>query len=168
MYWTVIGVVVAFEYLAEWLISWLPFYWEIKTVFLLFLSLPQTQGSTYVYTTYLQPFILQNESDLDVGIVAIQRNVMTFIQEKLTAAWDLFWSLSNRNTHTPHSANFRPSAPSQLSWLYSSYVWRSAINLVQPGPDAYSTTLTTPPLNNNAGGSEIPSTPLAPSALHMN
>jgi len=63
MYWSVIGAFVAFEYLAEWLISWqvifpplapcdhltlallpsrLPFYWELKTAFLLFLSLPQT------------------------------------------------------------------------------------------------------------------------------
>ena len=75
----------------------LPFYWEIKTVFLLFMSLPQIQvhlssfsfvdhithttrpkGSTYVYTTYLQPFLLQNETDLDAGIVGIQRNIPFF------------------------------------------------------------------------------------------
>ena len=64
MYWSVIGAVVAFEYIAEWLISWqvltidysvrhtsqtipsscrLPFYWEVKTLFFLYLSLPQIQ-----------------------------------------------------------------------------------------------------------------------------
>jgi len=47
-YWVVVGAVVAFEYTAEWLLSWLPFYWEIKTLFLLFLSLPQFEGSTYL------------------------------------------------------------------------------------------------------------------------
>ncbi|KJA25865.1 hypothetical protein HYPSUDRAFT_160465, partial [Hypholoma sublateritium FD-334 SS-4] len=92
MYWAVIGAFVAFEYLAEWTISWLPFYWEIKTLFLLYLSLPQTQGSTYVYTTYLQPFFARNEADLDAGIIAIQRNVVTFIQGKLSGIWDLFWT----------------------------------------------------------------------------
>jgi receptor expression-enhancing protein 1/2/3/4 len=40
-YWIIIGGVVAFEYTAEWLLCWFPFYWEIKTLFLLFLSLPQ-------------------------------------------------------------------------------------------------------------------------------
>jgi receptor expression-enhancing protein 1/2/3/4 len=59
MYWTVIGAFVAFQYTAEWLISWyvyqhlmclrlirasrFPFYFEIKTLFLLFLALPQIQ-----------------------------------------------------------------------------------------------------------------------------
>lgn len=59
-YWAVVGAFVALEYSGEWLFSWyvfiappalilsktyvrFPFYWELKTVFLLFLSLPQTQ-----------------------------------------------------------------------------------------------------------------------------
>jgi len=59
MYWSVVGAFVAFEYLAEWLISWQVTFpplapcdhyhysllgcpWELKTAFLLFLSLPQT------------------------------------------------------------------------------------------------------------------------------
>ena len=67
MYWSVIGAFVAFEYVAEWFITWyavfstsylekwylillkrIPFYWEVKTLFLLFLSLPQTQVSRLV------------------------------------------------------------------------------------------------------------------------
>ncbi|KAF9479713.1 hypothetical protein BDN70DRAFT_786350, partial [Pholiota conissans] len=105
MYWAVIGVFMAFEYVAEWTVSWqafnppdlryhsdfchkrLPFYWEVKTMFLLYLSLPQTQGSTYVYTTYLQPFLSRNEADLDAGIIAMQRNVVIFIQGKLSTVW---------------------------------------------------------------------------------
>jgi len=127
MYWTVIGAFVAFEYLAEWLISWMPFYWELKTIFLLFLSLPQTEGSTYIYNAYLQPFLLSNEADLDAGIVRIQRNVFTFVQEKASALWALLTrNRSQSQTSTPASAN------SQLSWLLSPDAWRSALNVLQP------------------------------------
>ena len=81
MYWSVIGAFVAFEYLAEWLISWqvifpplapcdhltlallpsrLPFYWELKTAFLLFLSLPQTQVGAVSHR--LRDFVLTSLS----------------------------------------------------------------------------------------------------------
>jgi receptor expression-enhancing protein 1/2/3/4 len=126
------------------------------------------QGSTYVYTTYLQPFLLQNESDLDAGIITIQRNILTFIQGKLSVVWDLVWSVSNRNTQT-QSANPEPGSTPQLSWFLSSDVWRSAINLVQASPsraDADHSTLTTPPQNKNVAASEIPSTPPFPTPQH--
>jgi len=96
MYWSVIGAFITFEYLAERLISWLPFYWEIKTVFLLFLSLPQTQGSTWIYTTYLQPFFSNNEADLDARIVLFQTNVFSFVKTQFMWLWAVVWSLLSR------------------------------------------------------------------------
>ncbi|KAJ6627092.1 TB2/DP1, HVA22 family-domain-containing protein, partial [Mycena sp. CBHHK59/15] len=96
-YWAVIGVIVAFEYLGEFLISWLPFYWEMKTLFLLFLALPQTQGSTYIYTTYLQPFFIKNEVELDAGILSIQRKTLFFVQAQLASLWQIVWGILNKN-----------------------------------------------------------------------
>lgn len=73
MYWSVVGAFVALEYVAEWVISWyvhlfqnhcqsaefvvrFPFYWELKTLFLLYLALPQTQvSSLLVIRTYMEP-----------------------------------------------------------------------------------------------------------------
>ncbi|KAK0245669.1 TB2/DP1, HVA22 family-domain-containing protein [Armillaria nabsnona] len=95
-YWTVIGAFVGFEYLVGWLISWLPFHWEIKTVFLLFLSLPQTQGSTFVYDTYLKPFFVKNHNSIDSGIISIQGSIITFIHTRLYAVWELLWSVVNK------------------------------------------------------------------------
>ncbi|ESK98051.1 receptor expression-enhancing protein 4 [Moniliophthora roreri MCA 2997] len=89
MYWTVVGLFVGFEYVAGWFVSWLPFYWELKTIFLLFLSLPQVQGSTFVYTSYLAPFLQANEQEIDAGIVALQSNILAFVQDKLAALWNL-------------------------------------------------------------------------------
>jgi len=115
MYWSVIGAFVAFEYVAEWFISWLPFYWEIKTLFLLYLSLPQTQGSTYVYTAYLQPIFSRNEHQLD----AIQRNALTFIQAKFTALWKM---LDKKAPGTSTASGGWPSTPS---------AWASVLNTFQ-------------------------------------
>jgi len=84
MYWSVVGAFVAFDYLVGWLISWFPFYWELKTLFLLFLALPQTQGSTYIYQNYFRPFLAQHESALDEGIIAFNKNAFGFVQSKLT------------------------------------------------------------------------------------
>ncbi|OCH94695.1 hypothetical protein OBBRIDRAFT_831527 [Obba rivulosa] len=95
-YWTVIGAFITFEYVAEWFISWIPFYWETKTAFLLFLSLPQTQGSTWIYDTYLHPYFEKNKANIDAGIVAAQTNVLTFLQTRLTALWQLLWDLATK------------------------------------------------------------------------
>ncbi|KAJ6604484.1 TB2/DP1, HVA22 family-domain-containing protein [Mycena vulgaris] len=107
-YWAVIGIIVAFEYLAEFLISWLPFYWELKTLFLLFLSLPQTQDSTYIYTTYLQPFFTKNEVELDAGILSIQRKTLFFAQARLAALWQFVLGALNKNAAAGQQATGTP------------------------------------------------------------
>ncbi|KAI8990470.1 TB2/DP1, HVA22 family-domain-containing protein [Trametes punicea] len=96
MYWAVVGAFVAIEYVSGWLLDWIPFYWEVRTVFLLFLALPQTQGSTWVYTTYLQPFLLKNQADIDASIAAAQTNVLTFVRSRLQVFWQTFWDLATR------------------------------------------------------------------------
>ncbi|EAU92709.2 hypothetical protein CC1G_01754 [Coprinopsis cinerea okayama7 len=100
MYWSVVGAFVAFEYIAEWFISWFPFYWECKTLFLLYLALPQTEGSTYIYQNYLRPFLAKNEAALDDGIVALQRNAFGFIQQKLTDLLTLAANALNKQGNT--------------------------------------------------------------------
>lgn len=126
MYWSVVGAFVAFEYAAEWLISWLPFYWEIKTIFLLYLAFPSTQGSTYIYTSYLQPFFARNEADLDEGIAQIQTNVLTFIRTRLAALWETIFNMLTKQQSATSSGspgtpppNGTASAPAGLQTVFS-------------------------------------------------
>ncbi|KAF7306767.1 Protein YOP1 [Mycena indigotica] len=107
-YWCVIGIIVAFEYLGEFLINWLPFYDEIKILFLLFLALPQTQGSTYVFDTFLSPWLSQHEAALDADILAIQRNVLSFAQARLGRVWELISAAVNKNAATGQQAAGAP------------------------------------------------------------
>ncbi|KAF9447805.1 hypothetical protein P691DRAFT_775871 [Macrolepiota fuliginosa MF-IS2] len=136
MYWTVVGAFVAFEYAAEWLISWLPFYWELKTAFLLYLALPQTQaspdsrpGSTYIYTTYLQPLFTQHEADFDEGIVQVQKNVLVFIQSRLTTLWEFILNAANKRQTDASTASGTPSgngtAPAQAGLQTVLGLWQT-------------------------------------------
>ncbi|KAI0673339.1 TB2/DP1, HVA22 family-domain-containing protein [Trametes maxima] len=130
MYWAVVGAFVAVEYVSGWLLDWVPFYWEARTVFLLFLALPQTQGSTWVYQTYLQPFLLKNQADIDASIAAAQTNVLTFVQSRLQVFWQTFWDLATKasananQAGTPGAASAQPAGgnPVELARsLWSSY-----------------------------------------------
>ncbi|ETW86921.1 hypothetical protein HETIRDRAFT_377595 [Heterobasidion irregulare TC 32-1] len=100
-YWAVVGAFVAFEYGAEWLLSWFPFYWEIKTAFLLYLSLPQLQGSSFIFKNYLEPFYGSHEADIDAGIASAQTETLAFAQTRLASLWEIVWSIISK---TPVSA----------------------------------------------------------------
>ncbi|KAJ2932673.1 hypothetical protein H1R20_g4426, partial [Candolleomyces eurysporus] len=150
----------------------LPFYWEVKTLFLLYLSLPQTQGSTYIYQTYLHPFLAKNEASLDAGIVALQSNALAFIQSKLT---DLFnYIARSAGAAGQQNAAGAPagSAPNPAAWqstaasLWNTY-GASVINSLGPAAAAAPGTpnATTPSQRsypttpNNARKSSASSTP---------
>ncbi|TFK90795.1 hypothetical protein K466DRAFT_596648 [Polyporus arcularius HHB13444] len=109
MYWAVVGAFVAFEYVTGWLLDWVPFYWEFRTVFLLFLSLPQTQGSTWVYQTYLQPFLVKNQADIDASISAVQSNTLAFVQSRIQVFWQTFWDLATKSAASSQAR--APGAP---------------------------------------------------------
>ncbi|KAK0456628.1 hypothetical protein EV421DRAFT_1895836 [Armillaria borealis] len=153
-YWTVIGAFVGFEYLVGWLISWLPFHWEIKTVFLLFLSLPQTQasdpliythtsyssllqGSTFVYDTYLEPFFVKNHNSIDSGIISIQGSIITFIHTRLYAVWELLWSVINKTPPPGQPPAAAPPPAAGFSVESAMGLWRtygpSLLSAIQTG-----------------------------------
>lgn len=91
-YWTVMGAFMTFEYTLETFISWVPFYWELKTVFLLFLSLPQLNGASWVYGTYIAPYFSKNEAEIDRSIAAVQGNTVAFLSDKLSGLWGFLQS----------------------------------------------------------------------------
>jgi len=139
-YWVVIGAVLAFEYTAEWLVSWFPFYWEIKTLVLLFLSLPQFEGSTYVYTTYVEHYLIQNESNIDCSIAAARDESLQYLQTRLTALWDIIYSLLSKTPMKTENGHPAPTTngPSPLGInqqaLYQSVqgLWNTAVGVGVP------------------------------------
>ncbi|KAG0703548.1 TB2/DP1, HVA22 family-domain-containing protein [Suillus ampliporus] len=105
MYWSVLGCIVGVEYVAEWLVSWVPFYYLMKTLFLLYLALPQTRGSSYLYINHLQPFFHTHESQIDATLASFKSRVYAFIHERFRTIWDALAATIGQQ----QQANFAPA-----------------------------------------------------------
>lgn len=72
--------------------------------FFFFSSAPQ--GSTYLYKSYIEPYLVQNESEIDANIASARNETFQFIQSRLSTLWDLVYSLLSR---TPVASKLSPS-----------------------------------------------------------
>ncbi|CAK9193939.1 unnamed protein product [Sphagnum troendelagicum] len=64
-YWIIIAVLTVLERVGDILVSWVPMYSEAKLAFIIYLWYPKTKGTTYVYATFLRPFVARHEPDID-------------------------------------------------------------------------------------------------------
>ncbi|CAE6467188.1 unnamed protein product [Rhizoctonia solani] len=87
MYWSVMGVVVGIEMVAEWLIRWIPLYYYLKTIFLMYLALPQTQGATPIYTKRLHPMLQYYEPQIDASMARLRSRAYDFVRAKIQELW---------------------------------------------------------------------------------
>ncbi|PWN22096.1 protein YOP1 [Microstroma glucosiphilum] len=61
-YWVVFGAFTFAESFVNVILYWFPFYYTIKTLVVLYLMLPQTQGAKVVYARVLRPAFAQTRS----------------------------------------------------------------------------------------------------------
>ncbi|CAD5225574.1 unnamed protein product [Bursaphelenchus okinawaensis] len=57
IYWTCFAFFSLIDFFAEKICSWFPIYWLVKTIFLIWLSAPQTGGALRMYEDYVDPAI---------------------------------------------------------------------------------------------------------------
>lgn len=55
--------------------------------------LSNLQGSTWVYKTYLDPYLAPREAGIDAGIAAAQANLLNFIQDQIKNVWENVWRM---------------------------------------------------------------------------
>ncbi|XP_062512177.1 receptor expression-enhancing protein 2-like [Corticium candelabrum] len=66
MYWVVFACFLAVETVADIFVSWaIPFYYELKIVFVIWLLWPVTKGSSILYRKFVHPYLIKNEKDID-------------------------------------------------------------------------------------------------------
>lgn len=58
-YWVVFAAFTLLEFWSSFILYWVPLYWLFKTVFFLYLGLPQFGGARYVYENFLRPLSVQ-------------------------------------------------------------------------------------------------------------
>eukprot|EP00240_Pyramimonas_obovata_P010784 CAMPEP_0118922250 /NCGR_PEP_ID=MMETSP1169-20130426/1239_1 /TAXON_ID=36882 /ORGANISM="Pyramimonas obovata, Strain CCMP722" /LENGTH=124 /DNA_ID=CAMNT_0006863085 /DNA_START=298 /DNA_END=672 /DNA_ORIENTATION=+ len=76
------------ERLADAFVFWFPLYSEAKVAFVVWLWQPRTQGAKLLYESFLKPFLLEHEQEVD-----------RCIDESRTRATDLFASYWSRAMH---------------------------------------------------------------------
>jgi receptor expression-enhancing protein 1/2/3/4 len=80
MYWIVFALFTCAETLADTFVSWLPFYYELKIVFVLWLLSPATNGSSILYRKFVHPQLSKREKEIDSAIAkASEQGYSTFI-----------------------------------------------------------------------------------------
>jgi len=67
MYWIVFAFFLAVETFADIFVSfWMPFYYEMKILFLIWLLSPYTKGASVVYRKFIHPILDKHEDDIDL------------------------------------------------------------------------------------------------------
>ena len=67
-YWVVYACYKVVDEWSETLFYWVPFYYPIKLMFLVFLFAPQTRGAVKLYDNLIKPFMLKHQQEIDSGM----------------------------------------------------------------------------------------------------
>ncbi|XP_071310923.1 receptor expression-enhancing protein 4 isoform X2 [Agelaius tricolor] len=69
MYWIIFALFMTTETFTDLLISWLPFYYEVKMAFVIWLLSPYTRGASLLYRRFVHPTLARREKDIDAFLV---------------------------------------------------------------------------------------------------
>ncbi|XP_075300851.1 receptor expression-enhancing protein 4 isoform X2 [Opisthocomus hoazin] len=69
MYWIVFALFMATETFTDLLISWFPFYYEVKMAFVIWLLSPYTRGASLLYRKFVHPTLSRKEKEIDTYVV---------------------------------------------------------------------------------------------------
>ncbi|XP_031703818.1 receptor expression-enhancing protein 1 isoform X2 [Anarrhichthys ocellatus] len=65
MYWIIFAIFTAVEVFTDMFLCWIPFYYELKIAFVVWLLSPYTKGSSVLYRKFVHPTLSSKEKDID-------------------------------------------------------------------------------------------------------
>jgi len=77
-YWVVYGFFTLIESLSDVLLFWIPFYYLLKIIFLIWCFLPATKGATFLFKKFIEPALSKYEKDLDGVKESVQKAAKDF------------------------------------------------------------------------------------------
>jgi len=81
MYWIVFALFTTLETFLDVFVSWFPFYYEIKILFILWVLSPATRGSSILYKKVVHPMLISREQEIDELIEKTKvQGYSTFLQ----------------------------------------------------------------------------------------
>ncbi|ANQ08771.1 Uncharacterized protein PCOAH_00030550 [Plasmodium coatneyi] len=70
-----------FEYLIDIILFWVPFYYLLKLLFLLYLYMPQVRGAETVYNCIIRPILLKHEKTIDDTVQKISQTATSHLTQ---------------------------------------------------------------------------------------
>lgn len=86
-YWTVFAFLTVVEFPTNILLSWVPFYWLVKSIFMMWMYLPTANGSIFLYERVIKKLYFSYSENVD--------NVFSKISEAGTKFHPFCYSLHN-------------------------------------------------------------------------
>jgi len=82
-YWVVYSVFALCEFFTDIFFFWIPFYFLLKCILLVYLMAPVTNnGAVMLYEKFIRPFILRHESNIDKGIDKVKKSARSLLNEE--------------------------------------------------------------------------------------
>jgi receptor expression-enhancing protein 1/2/3/4 len=80
MYWIVFALFLFVENFTDMFLAWMPFYYELKIVVILWLVLPMTRGSSYLYRKWIHPYLKRYEPIIDEGLSQVGQTGLKIVR----------------------------------------------------------------------------------------
>ncbi|KAK9831985.1 hypothetical protein WJX81_006350 [Elliptochloris bilobata] len=78
-YWLMLAIFTTAERMVlDWLVFWVPLYYEGKVLFVLWLWHPKTRGAEYLYQHTVQPLLSKHEATIDRHLAEMRTTVADF------------------------------------------------------------------------------------------
>lgn len=87
-YWSIFALFIIVDIISNWIIIIVPFYFFIKTVFMMWLYLPNFKGATIIYNTFFRKFVtkrgikISGESLMEEVVQLVKQRDPHFIYEQ--------------------------------------------------------------------------------------
>eukprot|EP00408_Alexandrium_pacificum_P058409 CAMPEP_0171179826 /NCGR_PEP_ID=MMETSP0790-20130122/13451_1 /TAXON_ID=2925 /ORGANISM="Alexandrium catenella, Strain OF101" /LENGTH=350 /DNA_ID=CAMNT_0011644759 /DNA_START=63 /DNA_END=1115 /DNA_ORIENTATION=+ len=86
MYWVVWSLFVTMEHFCYYFLIWVPFYYPLKLVALVWLFHPATKGARFVYRWFILPVLLRNQEKIDAALEESSKQLKKRVSGALSGA----------------------------------------------------------------------------------
>ncbi|KAE8656068.1 HVA22-like protein h [Hibiscus syriacus] len=122
-YWILVAVLTVCERIGDTFISWVPMYSETKLAFYIYLWYPKTRGTTYVYDSFVRPYVAKHENEIDRNLLELRTRAgdMAVLYWQRAASYgqtrifEILQYVASQSTPRPHHAQAQGARASQPS-----------------------------------------------------
>ncbi|KAL3634233.1 hypothetical protein CASFOL_021287 [Castilleja foliolosa] len=85
-YWIIVALLTTCERVGDNVLCWLPLYDEVKVALVLYIWHPKIRGSRHIYGSFLKPYMVKHEMDIDLYVVKVRDTaalITTWLWQKI-------------------------------------------------------------------------------------